>query len=46
MKAGVFYKEGDIRCDDFADPVCGDDDVIIKVKACGITNWFPILRVS
>ena len=31
MKAGVFYKEGDIRFDDFADPVCGDDDVIIKV---------------
>lgn len=41
MKAGVFYKEGDIRFDDFADPVCGDDDVIIKVKACGICGSDP-----
>lgn len=41
MKAGVFYKEGDIRFDDFADPVCGDDDVIIKVKAAGICGSDP-----
>ena len=44
MKAGVFYKEGDIRFDDFADPVCGDDDVIIKVKACGICGSDPNLN--
>lgn len=41
MKAGVLYGVGDIRYDDFPDPVCGDDDVIVKVSACGICGSDP-----
>ena len=41
MKAGVFYKEGDIRYDDYPDPICGDDDIIVKVKACGVCGSDP-----
>jgi len=36
MKAAVLYQTGDIRYDDFPDPQCGPQDVIIKVAACGI----------
>lgn len=36
MKAGVLFNERDIRYADFEDPKCGDDEVIIKVKACGV----------
>lgn len=36
MKAGVLYNTGDIRYEDFEDPKCGDNDVIVKVMACGI----------
>ena len=36
MKAGVIYNTGDIRYDDFPDPTCGADDIIVRVAACGI----------
>ncbi len=41
MKAGVLIKTGDIRYVDFAHPVCDDDSVIVKVKACGICGSDP-----
>lgn len=36
MKAALVYKSGDIRYGETADPVCGDDDVVLRVGACGI----------
>lgn len=36
MKAAVIYGSGDIRYAQMPDPVCGEDDVILKVSACGI----------
>lgn len=36
MKAGVLFAVNDIRYSDFDDPICGENDVIINVKACGI----------
>jgi alcohol dehydrogenase len=44
MKAAVIEKQGGIEnivYRDFPDPVMGDDDVLIKVKACGL-NYFDI----
>lgn len=41
MKAGVLYGVNDIRYTDFNDPVCGENDVIINVKACGICGSDP-----
>jgi L-iditol 2-dehydrogenase len=41
MKAGVLYKTGDIQYADFKDPVCDDDSVIVKVKACGVCGSDP-----
>ena len=36
LKAAVIYGSGDIRYAQMPDPVCGEDDVILKVSACGI----------
>ena len=36
MKAAVFYKKEDLRIEELPMPKVGDDDVLIKVKACGI----------
>ncbi len=36
MKAAVFYGKKDMRIEDRPTPIVGDDDVLIKVKACGI----------
>lgn len=36
MKAGVFYKANDLRIEDIEKPVPKKDEVLIKVKACGI----------
>ncbi|MFO7151857.1 MAG: galactitol-1-phosphate 5-dehydrogenase [Bacillota bacterium] len=46
MKAGVLFGVNDIRYVDFPDPVCGEDDVIVNVKACGVCGSDPprILR--
>lgn len=44
MKAAVIEKQGGIEnivYRDFPDPVMGDDDVLIQVKACGL-NYFDI----
>jgi L-iditol 2-dehydrogenase len=41
MKAGVLYKVNDIRYADFPDPICGENDVIVKVKAAGICGSDP-----
>ncbi|MBQ9760170.1 MAG: zinc-dependent alcohol dehydrogenase family protein [Clostridia bacterium] len=36
MKAAVFYQKGDLRVEDIGVPVVGADEVLIKVRACGI----------
>ena len=36
MKAGVFYKANDLRIEEIEKPVPKKDEVLIKVKACGI----------
>lgn len=36
MKAGVFYAANDLRVEEIAVPAPGHDEVLIKVKACGI----------
>ena len=36
MKAAVLYGDEDFRYEDVADPVVGDNDVKIQVKACGV----------
>lgn len=36
MKAAVFYKKEDLRIENLPMPEIGDEDVLIKVKACGI----------
>ncbi|MBR5739601.1 MAG: zinc-dependent alcohol dehydrogenase family protein [Lachnospiraceae bacterium] len=36
MKAGVFYKANDLRIEEIEKPVPGRDEVLIRVKACGI----------
>ena len=37
MKAAVFYKKGDLRIEDLPTPeIRNPDDVVIKVRACGI----------
>ena len=36
MKAAVFYKKGDLRIENIEIPELKSDDVLIKVKACGI----------
>ena len=36
MKAGVFYKANDLRVEEIAKPPPKSDEVLIRVKACGI----------
>ena len=36
MKAAVFYGKEDLRVEEIAIPSVGDDEVLLKVKACGI----------
>lgn len=36
MKAGVFFKENDLRVMEIDKPVPKDDEVLIKVMACGV----------
>lgn len=36
MKAGVFYKANDLRIKEIEKPVPKNDQILIKVKACGI----------
>lgn len=36
MKAVVLYDQGKVELRDVERPVCGDEDIIIEVKACGI----------
>jgi L-iditol 2-dehydrogenase len=36
MQAGVLHAIGDIRCDSVPTPQPGPDDVIVRVRACGI----------
>ena len=55
MKAGVLYGKQDIRYEETALPTIGEDDVLIRVKACGIcgsdiprvnegtAHFFPII---
>ena len=41
MKAGVLFNINDMRYVDFPDPICGGNDVIVNVKACGICGSDP-----
>jgi 2-desacetyl-2-hydroxyethyl bacteriochlorophyllide A dehydrogenase len=36
MKAAVFYGTKDLRVTDIPVPAIGDDDILVRVKACGI----------
>ena len=36
FRAQVYYGEGDIRLEERSLPTVGDDEILIKVKACGI----------
>lgn len=36
MNAAVFYEKNDLRIEDIAMPQLGDDDVLIRVHACGV----------
>lgn len=36
MKSAVFYGKHDMRVEDSKMPVVGPNDVLVKVKACGI----------
>ena len=36
MKAAVFYKKNDLRIEEIKKPSPGRDEVLIKVKACGV----------
>lgn len=36
MKAGVFYSADDLRVEEIAKPIPQQDEVLIRVKACGI----------
>ena len=35
MKAAVFYEPEQIQLEDVPDPTAGDDEVIVRVRACG-----------
>lgn len=36
MKAANLYAPGDLRCEDIDIPVCGEDEVLVEIKACGV----------
>jgi L-iditol 2-dehydrogenase len=36
MKAVVFHAPGDVRVEDVPEPVCGRDEVLVKVDACAV----------
>lgn len=46
MKALVYEAPGKGCITDIPKPVCGDDDVIIKIKACGICKWSELAHNS
>ena len=35
MKAAVFYEPEQIQLEDVPDPSAGDDEVVVRVRACG-----------
>ena len=46
MKAAVFHEHGStqhIRWEDFPDPECGPDDVVIEVKAVALNGFDPMI---
>lgn len=49
MKVGMYYRNNDVRVEEQATPVVGDDDLLIKVMASGICGsdlmeWYRIKR--
>ncbi|MGI9412953.1 MAG: zinc-binding dehydrogenase [Hyphomicrobiales bacterium] len=49
MKAAQFHEHGDtanIRWDDFPDPECGADDVVIKVHAAALNGFEPMILLK
>ncbi|MCL2348102.1 MAG: alcohol dehydrogenase catalytic domain-containing protein [Planctomycetaceae bacterium] len=36
MKAIVYYAPGDIRLEDIPKPICGDDELLVRVDACAV----------
>lgn len=49
MKAAVFHEHGssdNIKWEDFPDPECGPDDVVIKVGAAGLNGFEPMILLK
>lgn len=46
MKALVYEAAGEGKITDIPMPVCGDDEVVIKVEACGICKWSELAHNS
>lgn len=46
MKALVYEAPGKGKITDIPMPVCGEDDVIIKVESCGICKWSELAHNS
>ena len=49
MKAGVYYRNSDVRVEERPEPKCGDRDIIVKIMACGLCGsdlleWYRIKR--
>ena len=36
MKAAVWHGPQDMRIEDVEKPVCGENDIVLNVKACGV----------
>lgn len=49
MKVGVYYRNSDVRVEERPQPEVGDDDILMKVMACGLCGtdlleWYRIKR--
>jgi len=49
MKVGVYYRNSDVRVEERAEPAVGDNDILVKVEACGLCGsdlleWYRIKR--
>lgn len=49
MKAGVYYKNSDVRVEERPDPVVTDHSIVVKIMACGLCGsdlleWYRIKK--
>jgi L-iditol 2-dehydrogenase len=49
MKVGVYYRNSDVRVEERPEPTAGDNDIVVKVMACGLCGsdlmeWYRIKR--